>query len=99
MRMRTATTTAILGAALLLGATETSAQATQAVERAQVTRTVEASTSTDASAVPASWRTIEEHFFYYQCENAKLYYEYHFNWTMRCYGGGPVSYWKLQRYY
>ncbi|WP_049564513.1 hypothetical protein [Streptomyces sp. SBT349] len=47
----------------------------------------------------ASWHTIDEFFFYYQCEHAALDLQVRYNWTMRCYGGGPISYWQLQRWY
>lgn len=61
------------------------------------------STQTKAPASPstslASWHTLSEYFWYASCEAEKTNLEINYPaWILRCYGGGPTSYWKLQRY-
>ncbi|WP_129843390.1 hypothetical protein [Streptomyces sp. RFCAC02] len=47
----------------------------------------------------ASWHTIDEYFWGWECEAAAIRLERDKGWIVRCYGGSLVSYYELQRWY
>lgn len=93
MRIRTAIAATVAGVALLAGGAIAPAQAAESKPAA-------ASSVESPVGIQAQWRTLDEFFWYDDCDLAKEVVKLmQPTWILRCHGGGPLTSWKLQRYY